>query len=268
MPRDSQGTFSLVPGTLVNSGDTIVVSQHNPPFQDVATGLTNSLDRNGSGGMRAPLNMNSYPIQNLAPGTNANDAVTVSQAAGIGVPIGASVDFWGVNVPVGWLEMIGQTVNTADWPLLAAALGVASSTFMLPDTRGRTTAGIDTDNGSGFAGRLTNNIVLPDGRTMRAVGGSQTYALEIGQMPQHSHTGTTASDGAHTHSVTLPRGDNSFPNGGGNTLWGNLLNRVFSTSSSGAHTHSFTTDTRGSGSPHPNVQPTIICRKIIKAGNN
>lgn len=53
MPRDSQGNYSLPSGTLVADGDTVMASQHNPPFQDVASALTNSLDRRGAGGCRA-----------------------------------------------------------------------------------------------------------------------------------------------------------------------------------------------------------------------
>lgn len=77
MPRDSQGNYALVPGTLVSSGDTILVSQHNPAMVDIAAALSKSLDRDGTGGMRATLNMNGFPIANVLPGVNPNDVATV-----------------------------------------------------------------------------------------------------------------------------------------------------------------------------------------------
>lgn len=81
IPRDNQGRYTLPSGTTVSSGETILVSQHNPAFADVAQSLTNSLDRNGRGGMLAPLDMGGYSIENIAPGTGPNDVATVSQIA-------------------------------------------------------------------------------------------------------------------------------------------------------------------------------------------
>src|SRR3546814_20728361 len=68
MPRSSDGSYSLPAGTLVSSGDTILVSQHNPAMQDIASALGKSLDRDGTGGMRSPLDMGGFPIINAAPG--------------------------------------------------------------------------------------------------------------------------------------------------------------------------------------------------------
>src|SRR3546814_15641483 len=53
MPRSPDGSYSLPAGTLVSSGDTILVSQHNPAMQDIASALGKSLDRDGTGGMRS-----------------------------------------------------------------------------------------------------------------------------------------------------------------------------------------------------------------------
>lgn len=50
----------------MNVGDTIATSQHNPPFQDVASALTDSLSRDGLGGMRADLDLGGFSITNLS----------------------------------------------------------------------------------------------------------------------------------------------------------------------------------------------------------
>src|SRR3546814_9285962 len=89
MPRSSDGAYSLPSGSLVNIGEDIVPSQHNPPLQDIAQALSDSLSRDGRGGMRSNLDMGGFKARNLAPGTQPNDAATVSQIGGVGgVPVG------------------------------------------------------------------------------------------------------------------------------------------------------------------------------------
>ena len=78
MPR-SGGIYTLPPGYFATDGTTIEVSQHNPPFEDVAQALTDSLPRDGSAPMTGNLAMGSNKITNLAAATNAGDAVRLDQ---------------------------------------------------------------------------------------------------------------------------------------------------------------------------------------------
>ena len=78
MPR-SGGIFTLVPGYFATDGTTIEVSQHNPPFEDVAQALTDSLPRDGSAPMTGNLAMGSNKITGLAAATLASDAVRFDQ---------------------------------------------------------------------------------------------------------------------------------------------------------------------------------------------
>lgn len=78
MPR-SGGIYSLPPGYFAVSGTTIEVSQHNPPLEDIAQALTDSLPRDGSAPMTGNLAMGSNKITGLAAGTNAGDAVRFDQ---------------------------------------------------------------------------------------------------------------------------------------------------------------------------------------------
>lgn len=267
MPRNSQGDFTLPSGTLVTSGETIAPSQHNPPFQDVAQALTGSLSRDGQGGMRAALGMGGNPIQNLQPGVQNTDAATVGQIAAVtGTPAGAVIDFAGSVAPAGWLICAGQTLSRASFASLFAAIGTtygapSGSTFNLPDTRGRVSAGRDVDQ-DGFAGRLTT----PNSQTLGAAGGAQTVALTLAQLAAHTHpvSGTTSASGDHTHPIAIEGGSpgptnrvSAFP-----TIAGGTMNTL----AGGDHTHTLagTATSTGSGEAHPNVQPTIIFTKIIK----
>ena len=55
MARDSAGNYSLPPGNPVQPGTTIETNWANTTMDDVAQALTDSLDRNGRGGMLAPF---------------------------------------------------------------------------------------------------------------------------------------------------------------------------------------------------------------------
>jgi len=55
MPRDSSGNYTLPAGNPVVTGTVITSSWANPTMSDLAAEMTNSLSRNGQGGMLAPL---------------------------------------------------------------------------------------------------------------------------------------------------------------------------------------------------------------------
>ena len=75
-------------------------------------------------------------------------------------PAGAVIPFAGSTVPNGWLLCAGQTVSRTTYANLFAIIGTTygagngSTTFHLPDLRGRVVAGLDNMGGSD-AGRLS-----------------------------------------------------------------------------------------------------------------
>lgn len=255
----------------METGDTILVSQHNPAMSDIESALTGSLSRAGLGGMQAELPMGGNKITGMAPGVDPNDAATVGQlVGGSGVPVGVIADFAGTSAPTGWLICAGQFLNRADFPDLFEAIGViygsgSGTTFRLPDCRGRVIAGLDLDVG-GLAGLLTSTTMSPDGTTIGATGGAQTQTLTSDQMPAHAHTlsGSTSSDGDHSHNVAVT--SRSGLAGGGSQSAADNGGAIL-TSTGGAHTHTIsgTAASTGGGLAHINVQPSILMSKIIKA---
>lgn len=146
------------------------------------------------------------------------------------------------SAPSGWLECYGQAVSRTTYAALYAAIGDSygagngSTTFNLPDCRGRVIAGWDMMGGVS-ADRLTNpasTIGGIDGDTFAAAGGEEAHVQTVSQLAAHNH-GSVIKPGSSTASIG---GSNSGVSG--------------------------TTDTKGNSAAFNVVQPTIIGLICIK----
>lgn len=191
--------------------------------------------------------------------------------------VGSVLDFAGAIPPNLWLLCYGQAASRTDYAALFEVIGTTygvgdgSTTFNLPDLRGRVTAGFDYMGGPG-ALRLTlataNGV---DGSAIGNVGGEQSDTLTSATVPTHSHSfsATSSAAGSHAHTLNQYYGTASgsgFPgyDGSGNASAGTFA----ATDAVGDHTHtvSGTTGNSGSGGAHNNVQPTLVINKIIFVG--
>jgi microcystin-dependent protein len=166
----------------------------------------------------------------------------------------------------GFLLPFGQNLSRAVYADLFAkwgtffGVGDGSTTFGVPDLRGRALAGADNMGGAA-ANRLTAAISGISG-IMGSFGGLEYHYLSEAQMPQHQHSGTTGTESAdHTHTGTHP----SYygMNGGSGRGWsradsGGQSATLTSNGRNVGHTHSMNTDYKGSSQWHPNVQPTFV----------
>jgi hypothetical protein len=87
VPRDASGNTTPLPGTIVSLGQVIQPSQHNPMVEDLYSMMSQSLSRDGQGGMRANLDMGAFQIKNVAAPTLPGDAARKSEIDGLSADI-------------------------------------------------------------------------------------------------------------------------------------------------------------------------------------
>lgn len=143
-----------------------------------------------------------YTVQYSTALNSGNGAWLLTNPTLAAVPAGFKGGYWGTNAPAGWLFCFGQAVSRTEYAELFAAIGTAagagdgSTTFNLPDYRGKVGAGRDNMGGN-TAGLLTTTGGL-DGKILGNIGGAQVIALSESQIPSHVHTGTTDTNGSHS----------------------------------------------------------------------
>lgn len=182
------------------------------------------------------------------------------------IPIGAGFDYWGATTPnSSFVFAYGQPISRSIYSTLFSLFGTAygagdgTSTFNIPDLRGRVTAKKD-DMGGAAAGRLTPSYFGAAASSLGAVGGMESQTLSTAQMPSHTH-GVT--DPGHTHT----------PPGVSAGLWGDNVSgsaaeggNAFQMTHTGipVATTGISIQSAGGGGAHNNVQPTIICNYVIR----
>lgn len=80
MPRQASGAYQAPANTAAVSNQTISSTKYNSLTGDLGTEITNSLDRQGRGGMQADLNLGGFKGTNAGNPTGSTDLVTLGYA--------------------------------------------------------------------------------------------------------------------------------------------------------------------------------------------
>ena len=176
------------------------------------------------------------------------------------MPIGSVLSYAGSSAPTGWLLCFGQAISRSTYAALFAVLGTTygvgdgTTTFNLPDLRGRSVSGKD-DMGGSAANRVTNAASGITGTNLGAVGGLQTHTLTVAQMPLHGHPFRLAVTNQSTF-------DSDTSGGMPMSTTANVNYPSFT--GTPATTTGQQIGGEGGGGAHNNMQPTIILNYIIK----
>ena len=189
------------------------------------------------------------------------------------VPPGTVIMYIAATAPAGFLLCNGSEISRTTYATLYAIIsttygsGNGSTTFNLPDLRGRVPIGYG--QGSGLSNRNLNGK-----------GGAETHTLTTSEMPSHNHGisdpghGHSAGDNGHSHNISKgTTGYSASYNGSMESLSGgsrNNGNTNFGSDTSYANvyvnnnTTGISINNNGSGNSHNIMQPFIVMNFIIK----
>jgi microcystin-dependent protein len=156
-----------------------------------------------------------------AEGSSATIAVDTSYAGF--VPTGV-INMWATTTaPTNWLLCDGTAVSRSTYAALFAVIsttygvGDGSTTFNLPNLKGKVPVGRDSANAS-FD-------------TMGELGGAKTHTLTSTEMPSHTHT-----QDSHNHTQDA---HNHTQNAHGHTVDAHSHLNYYMTGTAGAHSHTY-----------------------------
>lgn len=129
----------------------------------------------------------------------------VAQVDQASVPIGTIAQYAGSSAPSRWILCDGRAISRTTFSALFGILGTAygagngSTTFNIPDLRGRVAVGTDSTALQGAANRIP-------GATLASGGGARETTLAANNLPAHSHpsagTGFFVQQAAGTIAIT------------------------------------------------------------------
>lgn len=271
---DSNGELSTLAGTSapLSSVDTAVIVDNavttakladnavtNAKMADDSVGADELID-NSVGA--AAINISGNGTSGQVVQSDGDGSFSYATLAA-GFVSGMLIPYAGASAPSGWLLCYGQAISRTTYADLFTAIGTVygvgdgSTTFNLPDLRGRVVAGQD-DMGGSSANRLTDAVTGGiNGDTLGDTGGTESHTLTSAQSGLVGHThGVSASleatTGAGSTETGVDPADGAFQgnNAADNTSMINVsISAVASADASQAHN---------------NVQPTIILNYIIK----
>jgi microcystin-dependent protein len=184
-------------------------------------------------------------------------------------PLGGAIMYFGSTAPnSSFVFPYGQAISRTTYATLFSLVstiygaGDSSTTFNVPDLRGRIPAGKD-DMGGSAASRLTPTYFGTSAAALGAVGGGESHTLSLGELPTGITTSGSNSISVNSTSSTVHSAgtsDNYTSVAGTGTFNSPTRGTITST---GSNTVTATSNNT-SGSAHTVVQPTIICNYIMR----
>lgn len=188
------------------------------------------------------------------------------------IPLGGMIDYTGSTAPnsafvLPYGQAISRTTYATFFSLVSTAYGVGdgSTTFNVPDLRGR--VGVAPDNmGGSAASRVTTAGSGIDGSTIGSVGGAQNVTMAQSALPNYQPIFTGALNTPGTIQTTVLFGQSTGPAyqpGAGNTPWVGGTAGQLTTSFTPAGTISSINGGVAQTATN-NMPPSIVLPKILR----
>ncbi|MBV9064271.1 MAG: tail fiber protein [Methylobacteriaceae bacterium] len=177
------------------------------------------------------------------------------------IPLGGLLDYIGTSAPNSQLVMpFGQAISRTTYASLFALIGTTfgtgdgSTTFNVPDLRGRVAVGVDNMGGPA-ANRLTNAGSGIPGTTLGASGGNQSITLVTPNLPPYTPVGTISQATVSQSFANNLAGGGVIPSSGGNFGFTSpiISAQTFSGNAQG-----------GTSTPFSPVPPLICLNKLLR----
>ncbi len=186
------------------------------------------------------------------------------------IPIGSGMIWFGTSAPnSNFVFPYGQAVSRTTYATLFAATGTAygtgdgTTTFNLPDLRGRVTAFLDNMGGSA-ASRLTT---IGSGTTLGASGGAESKTIDQEHLPNVTLT-TTITDPGHSHLLQDSSGTQaaalSDQTGSGNPGGDSTAKKTIPQTKTATTGITASTSLGGSGTSFNVLPPTLLVNCIMR----
>ena len=151
------------------------------------------------------------------------------------LPVGSIVAYSSTTIPTNWLLCDGRAISRTEYALLFSIIGTTfgvgdgSTTFNLPNLKGRVPVGVDSSQ--------------TEFDTLGETGGEKTHTLTVDEMPSHQHA------------LTIDSSEGSYHASGVDWMTGSAMR----------HYAGDMISSTGGDQPHNNLQPYQTTNYIIKA---
>lgn len=306
LKKTAANTWSLDTSTYLTANQTITLSGDISGSGTTAittTLATVPITKGGTGQTTANAAVNALlPSQTSNSGkyltTDGTNSSWGTVSSGTSIPSASMQMFAGAitqtvsagvvttTAPSGWLLANGDAVSRTTYSSLFSAIGTTygtgngSTTFNLPDLRGRLPMGAGTGVGLNASGTGVTSGTAMTARALGAWFGEETHLLTTSELASHTHANTVGSSAGGSNQITggMSANENhshyldmSPYNGTGNYTAVGYNGPVYPNNGQTritnlAHTHSIGINNvaEGGDSRHATIPPVLVMNFIIK----